>query len=181
MIESKNFRASCLIDLPKILPPPPLPQNPSWHKRFLFYNNTKVISQVLFCPLFFSEEKGGTSNPEQIKMTFELFLLYFFSWADFFGEAVIWGLNPTTASRLLTNHCWALLFSWLWSHLLVRRFREKSCTVPANSKQIGNNYFIQPLILSRSLSFCLSLSVLVSGINIDMLFTILVVPKQNLP
>lgn len=35
MIESKNFRAPYLIDLPTILPPPP-PQNPSWHKRVSF-------------------------------------------------------------------------------------------------------------------------------------------------
>lgn len=35
MNESKNFRAPFLIDLPKVLPPPP-PQKPSWHKRVSF-------------------------------------------------------------------------------------------------------------------------------------------------
>lgn len=47
-----------------------------------------------------------------------------------------------------------LLSPWLWSHLLVRRFRKKSCTVPAHCKQIGNKCFIQPSPFS--LSFILS-------------------------
>lgn len=109
--ESKQgFQGSFLIDVYKILPSNTAPKTPLCTKGFLFCNNTKVISQFLFVPHppnSLPTFLGGTSNPEQIKMTFEPFLLYFFSWADFFSEAVIRGLNPTAASRLLTNRCWA--------------------------------------------------------------------------
>lgn len=109
--ESQDFKAPFLIDLPKTLPPPPPPETPLGTKGFLFCNNTRVISQVFFAPLLPTlhpkwKRKRVTSNPEQIKMTFEPFLLYFFSWAEFFGEAVIRGPGPGAASRLLTNRCW---------------------------------------------------------------------------
>lgn len=107
MNESKNFRAPFLIDLPKILPPPPSQKTLLAQKGFFSAIIQRLLARSFSCPLLLAEEKGGTSNPEQIKMTFEPFLLYFFSWADFFGEAVIRGLNPAAASRLLTNRCWA--------------------------------------------------------------------------
>lgn len=56
MNERKNFRAPFLIDLPKFSPHHHS-KNPLGTKGFLFCNNTKVISQVLFLAPAFSKGK----------------------------------------------------------------------------------------------------------------------------
>lgn len=55
-------------------------------------------------------QKRRVHNSDQIKLTSEPFLLYFFSCHVFFFARVIWGpwLEPDgNASRPLTNHRWA--------------------------------------------------------------------------
>lgn len=147
MIESKNFRSPCLIDPPKFFPhyhPKPLLSQKGLFSIII----QRLLASSFSWPPLLAKEKGGTNNPEQIKMTFEPFLLYFFSWADFFGEAVIRGLNPTAASRLLTNHCWA---SFVPMTLISPACQALQKEVLYSSSSEQTNW--QQLFYSASLSF----------------------------
>lgn len=110
-------------------------------KEFFSWTITKVISLFFFPPFLLFDLKGGTNNPNQIKLTFEPFLLYFFSCHDFFSLLVIWrlvlGYSHFPRQDCLSSPDKSLLSPFcpapLWSHLPVRQKRT-----PVQSECIAN-------------------------------------------